>query len=141
VLGGALKGSTNHVSGPAANASSDAAGPRTILIVEDNEIVRSSFIMALEDMDFRVMAAETATEALAILKNGNKVDLLISDVGLPDMNGIKLAEAARKHNPALDIVIASGNHHPHEEIDKLLGRPIRWLLKPFTTEQLLDVVG
>jgi CheY-like chemotaxis protein len=66
------------------------------------------------------------------------VDLLISDVGLPDMNGIKLAEAARKHNPALEIVIASGRSPPlREELEKLAGRPIRWLLKPFTTEQLV----
>jgi hypothetical protein len=68
VVGGALAGSAKGVFGLAAHARTDAAVQRTILIVEDNDMVRSSFVLALEDTDLRVMAAATAAEALAILK-------------------------------------------------------------------------
>ena len=139
VIGGALAGNAavadlaTAVRGQA-NAASDAAS-RTILVVEDNEMVRMGLVMALENMAHRVMATATATEALAILNGGRMVDLLISDLGLPDLNGLGLAEAARERIPMLDIIIASGSPPLREEIHCLDGPPLRWLLKPFTAEQ------
>ena len=85
---------------------SDAGGPLRIVVTEDDAIVRSMVAGLLSDMGHRVTAAGTAHDALRALAAG--ADLLITDVGLPDMNGEDLADTAVAALPGLAVLIASG---------------------------------
>jgi CheY-like chemotaxis protein len=78
-----------------------------VLLVEDNDQVREFAESLLADLDYRVVSAasaETALEALA----ANEVDLLFTDVMMPGMSGVELAERARALRPDLPVLLASG---------------------------------
>jgi two-component system, response regulator PdtaR len=81
----------------------------TILVVEDEILIRLMIAEALRDAGFGVVEAGTADEALAILEKDTPVDLVFSDVRMPGtMDGIALAALLRKTRPDLKIAIASG---------------------------------
>jgi CheY-like chemotaxis protein len=113
---------------------SSAAGP-TILVVEDEALVRMIAVETLEDCGFAVLEAGTADAALAMLDANPSVALLLTDVGLPGMNGRDLADAARQRRPALPVIFMTGysRGEPLPEGMITLG-------KPFTPEQLQAAV-
>jgi CheY-like chemotaxis protein len=80
----------------------------TVLVVEDEPLVRDTIIIELQDAGFLVLEAETAEEALGVLRT-KPVDLLFTDIRLPgDMDGWRLAEEARSLNPRLPVIYATG---------------------------------
>lgn len=80
-----------------------------ILVVEDDPEVREAVQFALADAGHRVLTATEGDEAMAILANGEKLDLLLCDVALPGaMSGLDIAMAARRQRPKLRILLASG---------------------------------
>jgi len=81
----------------------------TILVVEDDAIVRMLIVDVLEELEFNVREAADAEEALAVVKDADTViDLMMTDVGLPDMDGKQLALKAPEIRPAQPILFASG---------------------------------
>jgi signal transduction histidine kinase/CheY-like chemotaxis protein len=105
------------------------------LIVEDQTEVRSQIADALKDVGYAVTEAGDGTTGLRILESGEPLDLLITDVGLPGLSGLQLAEAARASRPHLPILLITGY------VGKSLGtlRPapdMEVLRKPFTLEEL-----
>jgi signal transduction histidine kinase len=76
---------------------------QTILVVEDEEIVRDSTVRILQNLQFTVLSAGSGTEALRVLGGGPKVDLLLTDLVMPDMSGITLAAQA-----GLPVLFMSG---------------------------------
>ncbi|GGC35658.1 hypothetical protein GCM10011504_12560 [Siccirubricoccus deserti] len=81
----------------------------TILVVEDDERVREVAAETLRDAGYRVIAAQDALEALALLRRGETLDLLFSDIVMPGgMNGIELAQAALRLRPGLPVLLATG---------------------------------
>jgi two-component system, response regulator PdtaR len=81
----------------------------TVLVVEDEFLIRSLVADYLSDSGFDVHEAESGDEALDYLKSGAAVDVLFTDIELPgSLNGVKLAECARKMRPELPVVYASG---------------------------------
>jgi PAS domain S-box-containing protein len=82
-------------------------GGATVLLVEDNDQVRAFAESLLADLDYRVASASSAEAALEALADG-EVDLLFTDVMMPGMNGVELAERARKMRPGLPVLLASG---------------------------------
>ena len=80
----------------------------TILIVEDNKLVRRSLAMMLEDLGCRVIEAESARQALASLEAEPGIGAALVDLRLPDMDGVELAGKLRGLRPELRLVIASG---------------------------------
>jgi two-component SAPR family response regulator len=89
-----------------------------------------------EDLRWDVITASRPEQALDILSARAEIDVLVSDVAMPNMTGIDLAHAARKINPDLPIVLASG--HPSNSMHNLPN--IVALLKPYTASELEKAV-
>ncbi|MCK6189220.1 MULTISPECIES: response regulator [unclassified Pseudomonas] len=110
--------------------------PHTILVVEDDAIVRMLIVDVLEELEFTVLEAADAAAALAIVDTTDQViDLMMTDVGLPDMDGKQLAAKVREQRPALPILFASGYA---ENIDVPAGMQV--IGKPFSIDQLRNKV-
>ncbi|WP_414705776.1 response regulator [Pseudomonas sp.] len=108
----------------------------TILVVEDDNIVRMLIVDVLEELEYQVLEAADGAQALLLLENSdNLINLLMTDKGLPDMDGIKLAHRARESRPTLPILFASGYA---EKINAPLDMHV--IGKPFSIDQLRDKV-
>src|SRR5262249_34597289 len=78
------------------------------LVVEDQSAIRTTMRRSLEGVGFNVIEAKTAEEALAIVHDLDaRVDLLVTDVVLPGLNGIKLADRLRERQPGLRVLVCS----------------------------------
>jgi CheY-like chemotaxis protein len=109
-----------------------------VLLVEDDEAVRMVVLEALEDLGYRTLAAESATQALPYLEGGERVDLLITDVGLPGLNGRQLAEMARQRRPGLRVLFATGYAERAAVRSGLLEEGMDILTKPFAMDALAE---
>jgi DNA-binding NtrC family response regulator len=113
--------------------------PTTILIVEDEVIVRMVTVETLQDAGFKVLDAGDGNEALQHLHGDTQIDVLCSDVNLPDINGYALAAEAMKRHPALKVVVMTGySTTPTPEYLKTAGA--RTLYKPFDLDELVHTV-
>jgi CheY-like chemotaxis protein len=107
-----------------------------ILVVEDDAIVRMLIVDVLEELEFKVLEADGCEQALELLKDKDQhIDLMMTDVGLPVMDGRDLANAARAVRPALPILFASGYA---ENIE--VPTDMHVIGKPFSIDQLRDKV-
>lgn len=105
--------------------------PARILLVEDEALIRMDTAMALEDMGHSVTEAGRARDALARLQD-RSFDILLTDLGLPDMGGAELARKVLEHQPDIGLVYATGEGHLPEGTD-----PRTVLLqKPYGEEDL-----
>jgi PAS domain S-box-containing protein len=115
------KGTTVTIYLPAAKAAPAVAAPQevtrfvtanpraTILVVEDEERVADVTVAVLEQSGYRVRLARHADEALELLRRGERVDLVFTDVVMPgNVDGIQLAQSIRKTYPSLPVLLASG---------------------------------
>lgn len=113
-----------------------SAPASTILVVEDDAIVRMLIVDVLEELEYNVVEAEDGEEALKVLQDGSSViDLMMTDHGLPGISGAQLAVKTRELRPALPILFASGYA---ENIDVPAG--MHSIGKPFSIDQLRDKV-
>ncbi|MFV3077065.1 response regulator [Niveispirillum fermenti] len=136
------KGRLEQAGEPVVAATIEArnATSGTVLIVEDEVLVRMVAVQALQDAGLQVVEASDGAQALALLDDGLRLDLLVSDVGLPGMNGRQLAEAARERRPGLGVLFMTGY-----AFDVTLGTGIlepgcQVLQKPFETRILVTRV-
>jgi len=107
---------------------------KTILVVDDEPELRGIVIEVLADPGWMAIGAADAYEALRILAE-RRIDLLITDVKMPGMNGFQLARQAKLMLPALLVIYISGYYARTEQSDgPTFGRLIR---KPFRTAELL----
>lgn len=114
-----------------------APGNETILIVEDEDAVRNFAVRALRRQGYRVLEASTGEEALEIINGGEeRIELLVSDVVMPSMDGPSLARAALDRLPNLKVIMISG--YAEEQFRKSLdpGLHFTFLAKPFSLKQL-----
>jgi PAS domain S-box-containing protein len=93
--------------GPAPAAGSAGAAPLKILLVEDDDLIRANTAELLFDLGHAVVEAASAAEAIASIA-ADAVDVLIADIGLPDMSGEQLARQAREAQPRIGVVFATG---------------------------------
>jgi CheY-like chemotaxis protein len=91
-----------------APATAAPASPRDILVVDDDLLVAESTVTMLEQVGYRARAAADGADALDILDRGPEVGLMVTDIGLPGMNGHDLAREARRRRPDLKIVFVTG---------------------------------
>jgi CheY-like chemotaxis protein len=118
------------------NSTMSSANASTILVVEDDAIVRMLIVDVLEELEFKVLEADGSEQALEFLKDSNQhIDLLMTDVGLPVMDGRDLANEARVLRPDLPILFASG-YAENIEVPK----DMHLIGKPFSIDQLRDKV-
>jgi PAS domain S-box-containing protein len=108
----------------------------TVLLVEDNPHVLTFAEHLLEELQFKVVSASCGEEALRILDT-EQVDLLLTDVVMPGMSGIELANAVRERDPTMPVVLASGYS---EEILEGAGAEFAMLRKPFDSRSLSEAM-
>jgi CheY-like chemotaxis protein len=112
----------------------------SILIVEDNTSLRALARELLSDAGYHCTEAEDVEAALRALRGDAAIHLLLTDVGLPGMNGRQLAEAARAWRPALPILFMTGYAERALTGEELLDEGMDILIKPFEIDQLLTKV-
>ncbi|MCK8787597.1 ATP-binding protein [Roseomonas sp. NAR14] len=121
----------------AAGAGSLVGGTETILVVEDDEQVRTTVVEMLGDLGYRVLAAPDATVALAMLEGDAVVDLLFTDVIMPGpLRSTELARLARERRPGLAVLFTSGYTENTLMQGNRLGADIELLSKPYASEAL-----
>lgn len=120
-----------------------ATPAHTILVVDDEDAVRTLMVEAMTDQGHRVLSACDGAEALAVLNaQGDAVDLLLTDVGLTGgMNGRQVAEAARRQWPALKIVFVTGYAEQAVLGAEQLPENMALVTKPFTLDTLTSRVA
>lgn len=113
----------------------DLTGTARILLVEDEDAVRTFSTRALTNKGYEVITAEHGEAGLSVFKEQTKpIDLLITDVMMPGMDGPTLAKEIRSVMPHLKIIFVSG--YTEEKLKDTLGTGIYFLAKPFTLKQL-----
>ncbi len=113
------------------------AAPVTILVVEDDDIIRMLIVDVLEELEYSVLEAGSTGEAWTVLNGlATPIDMMMTDIGLPDGTGTELAKAVLEKYPALPILIASGYA---DSGDSVPGTQV--LGKPFSIDQLRDKVS
>lgn len=114
-------------------------GPERILIVDDEPGVLKMAVRMLESAGYRVMAAATSGEALALLdETSDTVDLMITDLVMPQMTGQDLAAEVRKRHPSLNVMFTSGADGATRAGARRLDAP--FLAKPYSKADLLRCV-
>lgn len=109
-----------------------SATPSTILVVEDDAIVRMLIVDVLQELEFSVLEADGSERALELLEDtARHIDLLMTDVGLPGMDGRTLANRARELRQTLPVLFASGYA---ETLEVAQGMEV--IGKPFSIDQL-----
>ncbi|WP_253183253.1 hybrid sensor histidine kinase/response regulator [Sphingobium phenoxybenzoativorans] len=113
----------------------------TVLLVEDDASVRMLVWDVLEELGYTAIEAAEPNEAIELLASGRKFDLMISDVGLPGMNGRQLAEVAREHLPDLPILFVTGYAENAAIRAGFLGTNMQMITKPFQIERLSEKIS
>ena len=114
-------------------------GSGTILLVEDEPMVRTVAERALTRHGYSVLTASNGEDALEILRGGHVVDLLISDVVMPVMDGPAMVREARKSHPDVPILFMSG--YAEEQLRKSIDiEHVAFLPKPFSMQELAEAV-
>ncbi len=118
---------------------SDLTGSSTILLVEDEDAVRTFSARALSNKGYNVMDAPGGVEALRLLEEKQSPpDLLITDVMMPEMDGTTLAKQVKAKYPTIKIIFISG--YAEDKFKEHLGDAVWFLPKPFTLKQLATKV-
>jgi len=111
-----------------------------ILVVDDEETIREIVSSMLNGAHFPTRQAASGAEALALLESGDEFDLVLSDLMMPEMDGIALLERAKERYPDLPIVMVTAVHDIQVALQALRNGVYDYLLKPFEREQLLATV-
>ena len=108
----------------------------TVLVVEDDASVRLLMTEVLGELGYRYLQAEDARIAIPILKSSVRIDLLVTDVGLPHINGRQLAEIARQSRPDLKVLFVTGYAEGARVRGGFLAPGMEMITKPFALEEL-----
>ena len=125
---------------PGSDRTGLAAGACSVLVVDDDRGVRRLTARMLRTEGYQVLEAGSAVEALRTLENDPAIGLLVTDIVMPEMDGLALADRALARSPHLRVVLMTG-HAPELTAQlELRESSLPVLLKPFTAEQLLGKV-
>ncbi|HRO49876.1 MAG TPA: CHASE3 domain-containing protein [Hyphomicrobium sp.] len=113
-----------------------ANGTETVLLVEDDVRVLELTSASLRELGYTVLVAGSAKDALAQLKTDVEVDLLLTDIVMPEMNGRKLADAADMVRPGLKVIFMTGFTKNAVVHNGVLDPGVNFLAKPFSLEEL-----
>ncbi|HEY5127715.1 MAG TPA: PAS domain-containing protein, partial [Bradyrhizobium sp.] len=120
----------------AVKTAGPAATGETVLVVEDEPVVRGVILEMLGEQGYRTLEAVDGPSGLRILRNPERIDLLVTDVGLPGMNGRQLADQARETRPDLKILFITGYAESAAISDGFLQPGMEMITKPFDLDHL-----
>jgi two-component system, cell cycle sensor histidine kinase and response regulator CckA len=120
--------------------ATQTGGGKRVLVVDDEELTRQTITRMLEAGGFTVVTATNGAEALEYLsKRSADVDIVLSDVTMPEMNGIDLSYHIRDRYPRMPVAIVSGDVSDLEK--SIIGRAdVPFIKKPFHAESLYSAV-
>jgi CheY-like chemotaxis protein len=108
-------------------------GTETVLIVEDEGMLRNLCVQILEQLGYRVLQARDGIEAIAEVQGyGDRIDLLLTDVVMPGMNGSELAAQLVAHNPGMKVLFTSGYTEDVISHHGVLAEGVSFIGKPYT---------
>ncbi len=107
-----------------------------VLVVEDETAVRSLVVDVLEELGYRALEAVDGPSGLKVLQSRRRIDLLVSDIGLPGLNGRQLADAAREHRPDLKVLFMTGYAENATIANGFLDPGMSMITKPFAIDTL-----
>jgi len=112
---------------------------RVILIVDDEEGLRDGLSKLLEDEGYAVLSAESGEQALEILQ-GFHIDLVLTDMRMPGMDGIELLKKMRERHGELGVIILTGYGQIESYIEAMNFGAIEYVSKPFKVNELKFIV-
>ncbi|MFA6229851.1 MAG: PAS domain S-box protein [Rhodanobacter sp.] len=116
------------------------SNPHSVLVVEDEPVIRALILEVLNELGYRCQQAGDGLAALKLLKSGAPIDLLITDVGLPGLNGRQLATQARQLQPQLKILFITG-YAEDATFDRASSQgSMEMLPKPFGVKELVSTI-
>lgn len=127
---------TEHV--PATRAPAHGG---LVLVVEDEVIVRNVVVEMLRQLGYQTLEAADAESALDVLRDVTTLDLLVSDIGLPGLDGRQLADAALELHPQLRVLLMSGYASAATSAGGFLGPRMELITKPFTVDAFAARIG
>jgi CheY-like chemotaxis protein len=117
----------------------EMASACTVLVVEDEPLIRSHLVRMLQDQGCKTYEAGSAAEAIAIMEANSEITVVFTDIQMPGtMDGIALAQYVRKRWPPTIIVVSSGKTQPAAGV---LAEDIPFVAKPYDDRRLSEVMG
>jgi len=113
-----------------------------VLVAEDEPVIRNLVLTVLTEWDYRTLEAADGVQALEYFRAGHRIDLLVSDIGLPKLNGLQLVEAARVLRPDLKVLFMTG-YADSDKISEIERQSpgTQLLHKPFDIDMLVGKIG
>jgi CheY-like chemotaxis protein len=121
-------------------APSAMVGVGSVLVVEDEPAVRDMTTRILARAGYDVVAVADGIEAIALADKGGQFDVLVSDVIMPDMSGIALADHLMDRHPLMGVVLLSGYTAETLDLERITARGATFVPKPVASGELLDAV-
>jgi CheY-like chemotaxis protein len=106
-------------------------------VVDDDALIAMSTADMLQDLGHKVIEAYSGAKALEILRNGDRVELMITDYAMPGMTGLQLVRTAREIQPRLPVLLATG----YAELPEGANVDVPRLAKPFMQDQLATQIA
>jgi CheY-like chemotaxis protein len=123
------------IAAAAAPAEGHASLDKVVLVAEDEDIVRLVVVEVLNDLGYRALEAVDGPAALRILKSPQRIDLLITDIGLPELDGRQVADQARVERPDLKVLYMTG-YAEMAASSEFLQKGMEIISKPFSMDKL-----
>jgi PAS domain S-box-containing protein len=123
---------------PAAPPAHPNGPRRTVLVLEDEAVVRGVVVDVLNTLGFDSIEAADGPQGLEILQSGRPIDLLVTDIGLPGLNGRQVADAGRLLRPGLRVLFMTGYAESAAMSDDRLAPGMQMITKPFPIDGLAE---
>ncbi len=118
-----------------------AGNGETILVVEDDSILREALFESLKMLSYNVMVAANGKEALKILhERADEVSLVMSDLVMPEMGGATMIQEIRKMNLAIPVIILSGHPLNNSTVGLQGMNPAGWIVKPPEMDKVSQIL-
>ena len=131
-----FEGESDDEAAAACSGAAPAEDGETVLVIEDEPVVRGLVVEVLADLGYRVIEAVDGAQGLEIVQSAQRIDLLITDVGLPGLNGRQVADAARARRPELKVLFMTGYAENTALVAGSLDARMAVITKPFVMETL-----
>lgn len=120
------------------NGMCQTADPQTILVVEDEPLIRMSVVAALEDAGYWVLEAQNSADALDVLSRHSEISIMVTDVRMPGpMDGLALVTWVQMNNPGIRSIVVSGNA-THAQAGK--AGAVGFVAKPYLPDTIIKAV-
>jgi CheY-like chemotaxis protein len=130
------RGKVEGETAPAPEPMPRAEDGEVVLVVEDEPVVRGLVVDILKDLGYRAIEASDGPSGLRALESDLRVDLLVTDVGLPGLNGRELADKAREKRPSLKVLFITGYAENAAIASGFLAPGMEMITKPFAIDVL-----